>query len=102
MPRLSSRSASAALAAAAACLLAACASSGSSPALNRVAHVPPQPRAVVRMLPDRSLEVTTLVSRRGGPGGVRIVAPGMRDYDLLLARSGVVAPGHDAYPLPLN
>lgn len=99
---LSFRLAPAAFAAAAACLLAACASTGSPPALKRVAQLPSQPRAVVRMLPDRSLEVTTLVSRRGGPGGIRIVAPGSRDYDLLLARTGVVAPSHDAYPLPLR
>ena len=91
-----------AVAFAAALLLAGCASAGSPPPLKRVEHLPSKPRAVVRMLPDRSLEVTTLVSRRGGSGGVRIVAPGQGDYELLLARSGVSGPGHAAWPLPLE
>ena len=55
------------------------------------------PRAIVRMQPDRSLEITTLVSRRGSRvPALRIVMPGDPAYDAILARTGPIAPGQQA------
>jgi hypothetical protein len=59
------------------------------------------PRAVVRMLPDRSLEVTTLVSDRGSRvHGLRIVTPEHREYEAILARTGPMTPGQQVGYLP--
>lgn len=56
-----------------------------------------QPRAVVRMQPDRSLEITTLVSRRGSAvPALRIVSPGDRAYEEILALTGPLEPGVQA------
>lgn len=63
----------------------------SSDALPVVSH----PRAVVRMQPDRSLEITTLVSRRGSAiPALRIVTPDDPAYDDILALTGPIEPGH--------
>ena len=56
-----------------------------------------QPRAVVRMQPDQSLEITTLVSRRGSAvPALRIVEPGDPAYDRILALTGPIVPGQQA------
>ena len=62
-------------------------------------HLPDvhHPRAIVRMQHDRSLEITTLVSRRGSAvPALRIVEPGDPAYDQILALTGPIAPGQQA------
>lgn len=62
-------------------------------------HLPvvSQPRAVVRMQPDRSLEITTLVSRRGSAvPALRIVSPDDPAYARILELTGPIAPGQQA------
>ena len=60
-----------------------------------------QPRAIVRMLPDKSLEVTTLVSEKGSRApGLRIVSPEHRDYAAILAHTGPMTPGQQVGYLP--
>ena len=82
--------------------LGACASGGQPAPLSKVAHIPSQPRAVVRMLPDRSLEVVTLVSERGSRAhAVRIVTPEHRDYARLLALVEPLRRG-DAQPVSVD
>ena len=55
------------------------------------------PRAVVRMQPDRSLEITTLVSRKGSAvPALRIVTPDDRAYEEILALTGPLEPGLQA------
>ena len=49
---------------------------------------------IVRMRPDRSLEVRLLAGEHGGRvDGVRIVAPEHRDYAAILAGTGPMQPG---------
>ena len=82
--------------------LGACASGGQPPPTPKVVHLPSQPRAVVRMLPDRSLEVVTLVSERGSRAhGVRIVTPQHRDYARLLPLVADLRLG-DAQPVQVD
>jgi hypothetical protein len=58
-----------------------------------VASTSPQ-TGVVRMRPDRSLEVTTLSSAGGGrANGVRIVPPEHRDYARILEQTGPMESG---------
>ena len=62
----------------------------SSDHLEKVSH----PRAVVRMQPDRSLEITTLVSRRGSAvPALRVVTPDDPSYEAILAHIGPIEPG---------
>lgn len=54
---------------------------------------PPQ-SGIVRMRPDRSLEVHLLADGHGGRvDGVRIVPPEHRDYPVILAGTGPMQPG---------
>ena len=56
-----------------------------------------QPRAVVRMQPDQSLEITTLVSRRGSAvPALRIVMPDDPAYARILELTGPLTPGRQA------
>src|SRR5687768_2356776 len=52
------------------------------------------PSGVVHMRPDRSLEITTLMSSSGGRAtGVRIVSEEHRDYARILELTGPMKPG---------
>ena len=65
----------------------------SSDHLEKVSH----PRAVVRMQPDQSLEITTLVSRRGSAiPALRIVTPDDPAYARILELTGPLTPGRQA------
>ena len=62
-------------------------------------HLPvvSHPRAVVRMQPDQSLEITTLVSRRGSTiPALRIVTPDDPAYARILELIGPLTPGRQA------